>query len=574
MKFKDFLTSHHAFDEQEKHLVFKFRVLNYFMMIGVVFGFIIGLLGYHGLMQIGQIQPLADFVFAAFNILLIWGLRQNKGLFIIVARLFVMSTLVLFIVALVSVEADEARIVWFYITVYAAYMLLGVRSGMIFTVISVISIVALNSVFQLQFTDTAISTFLFALIVLSLLARAHARHIEDYENLLREQNNLLGKNVRDMDQALVTAQSASQVKSLFLANMSHEIRTPMNGVLSMAQVLENTPLDEQQKGYLQSIKRSGDTLLVLIDDLLDLSKIESGTFELKAYVFNSWEIIEDIINEAESLFDEQVTHFSAEISDRLPAYMNADAVRLKQVVINLITNAAKFTPAGHVKLTVDGFVEADLFNLTIEVEDSGIGIPADKLDSIFATFQQLSTDRIANKGVGLGLPICKKIIERMDGAISVHSVEGKGSCFKVEVRLPVVSVESQSQDKPPLKIHEELKILVFEDDKISSVAVKALLTGHGHKVVTVDNGQAGIEILQKEKFDVLLMDIHMPVLNGVDTTRHIKTHGLSSAPVIGMTASVMNDEKDSYFDAGIDALIEKPINFDNLMKVITKKLSI
>ena len=574
MKFRDFLTSQHAFDEQETHLVFKFRVLNYFMMIGVVFGFLIGFLGYQGIMKIGQIQPIADFIFAIFNIFLIWCLRQNKNLFILVARLFVVSTLVLFIVALLSVETDEARIVWFYITVYAAYMLLGVTSGAIFTLISVISIAALNTIYQLQFTETAISTFLFALIVLSLLARAHARHIEGYENKLREQNVMLGKNIQEMDQALVTAQSASQIKSLFLANMSHEIRTPMNGVLSMVQVMENTHLDEQQQSYLQSIKRSGDTLLVLIDDLLDLSKIESGTFELKPHVFNSWEIIEDIINQAEPLFDEQSTNFSTDIIDTLPAHMNADAVRLKQVVVNLITNAAKFTPDGDVKLTINGYPDADQFYLIIEVEDTGVGIPADKQEGIFAAFQQLSTNRIANKGVGLGLPICKKIIEKMNGGISVHSEEGKGSCFKVEVKLPVVHIEPEQEKEPASKLHDALRVLVFEDDKISRLAVTALLNGHGHKVTSVENGQEGIDVLQQNNFDVLLMDIHMPVMNGVDATRYIKKHALSKAPVIGMTASVMNDEKESYFDAGIDALVEKPINFDALMKIISNKLSV
>jgi len=573
MKFKDFLTSRHVFNEQETDLVFKFRVLNYFMVIAVIFGFLIGFLGYQGLMKIGQIQPAADFVFAIFNIVLIWCLRLNKDLFVLIARLFVTSTLVLFIVALLSVETDEARIVWFYITVYAAYMLLGVNSGIVFTVISVISIATLNAIYQLQFSETAISTFLFALIVLSLLARAHARHIEGYENKLREQNVLLGENIKEMDQALVTAQSASQIKSLFLANMSHEIRTPMNGVLSMAQVLENTPLDEQQQGYLQSIKRSGDTLLVLIDDLLDLSKIESGTFELKPHVFNSWEIIEDIINQAESLFDDQSTNFSTDIVDNLPAYMSADAIRLKQVVVNLITNAAKFTPAGDVTLKIDGYPDADQFYLVIEVEDSGIGIPEEKLDSIFAAFQQLSTNRIANKGVGLGLAICKKIIEKMNGTISVRSEEGKGSCFKIELKLPVINIDPEQEKTPVMKIHDALRVLVFEDDKISRMAVTALLTGHGHKVVAVENGQEGIDVLQQQVFDVLLMDIHMPIMNGVDATRYIKKHGLTKAPVIGMTASVMNDEKESYFDAGLDALVEKPINFDALMEIISKKLS-
>lgn len=162
----------------------------------------------------------------------------------------------------------------------------------------------------------------------------------------------------------------------------------MNGVLSMAQVLENTPLNEQQHSYLDAIKRSGDTLLVLIDDLLDLSKIESGTFNLHQEVFNSWDMIEDIMNQAEPLFDHQTTVFNADIADNLPTALLGDAVRLKQVIVNLITNAAKFTPAGNVNLKLSAEEDAENYRLIFQVEDNGIGIPEDKLQTIFIAFHQ------------------------------------------------------------------------------------------------------------------------------------------------------------------------------------------
>ncbi len=574
MKFRELLTSTHQFHQHETHLAFKFRVLNYFMMIGVVFGFLVAFLGCQNIMKIGGEQSAVIFIYAIINVVLVAYLRRNKAHFTAVAWVAVLATLMLYVIALVNVATDEARVVWFYIAVYIAYMVLSVRAGVIFTLLTISIIVGAHSTIDLQITDTAISTFLFALIVLSLLARAHALHVSEYEQKLREQNVKLEENIKEMDSALATAQAANKVKSLFLANMSHEIRTPMNGVLSMAQVLENTKLDEQQQGYLESIKRSGDSLLVLIDDLLDLSKIESGTFNLHPYDVKTWDMIEDIMNQVEPLFDQCSAHFSMDIQDGLPAALNVDAVRLKQVVVNLIANAAKFTPNGDVELGIHGHYVEEGFRFFIEVDDNGIGIPEEKQASVFGVFQQLSADRIANKGVGLGLAICHKIIEKMNGSIKLTSTEGEGSCFEIDVVLPVVEIEMTTEETLVSADLKKLRILVFEDDNISRLAVSALMGGKGHVVVTAENGQEGIEILQKEPFDVVLMDIHMPVLNGVEATRLIKEKKLTKAPIIGMTASVMNDEKQGYFEAGMDALVEKPIMFDYLMEVIGKQLSV
>lgn len=572
MKFSDFLTSAHNFTADETHLLFKFRVLNYFMMIGVIFGFIVAFLGSQNIMKIGSDQSAIIFIYSFINIMLVWYLRLNKTHFTAVAWGAVLVTLLLYVIALINIGTDEARVVWFYIAVYIAYMVLSVRAGVIFTLLSIAIIVTANLTIDLQITETAISTFLFALIVLSLLARAHALHVSEYEQKLREQNIKLEKNITEMDSALAAAQSANKVKSLFLANMSHEIRTPMNGVLSMAQVLQNTNLDEQQQSYLDSIKRSGDSLLVLIDDLLDLSKIESGTFSLHPYDVKTWDMIEDVLNQVEPLFDLSSAHFSTNIQDGLPASLHVDAVRLKQVIINLIANAAKFTPNGEVKLSVYGEYVEDGYRFIIEVEDNGIGIPKEKQDSVFGVFQQLSAERISNKGVGLGLAICNKIIEEMSGSIKLVSTEGEGSCFSIDITLPVIEINTAAEEKIQTTEQEKLRILVFEDDNISRIAVKALMGGNGHEVITAENGQEGIAILQREQFDVLLMDIHMPILNGVDATRQIKEQKLTDAPIIGMTASVMNDEKESYFEAGMDALVEKPIMFDYLMEVIGKSL--
>lgn len=573
MTVRNVLSSSQTFNSEESYLFFQFRVLNYFMIIAVVFGFIIGFLGDKGLMEIGNVQPIADYIFAIFNIVLIWLLHQSKKNYIVVAWLFVISTLLLFFVALISVETDEARIVWFYITVYTAYMLLGVRSGLVFTLLSIVSISSLSYLINLNITDTAISTYLLALIVLSVLSRAHVLHILDYENKLNKQNKLLSKNINSMNTSLLAAKSASDIKSLFLANMSHEIRTPMNGVLSMAEVLENTSMDDKQISYLQFIKRSGDSLLELIDDLLDLSKIDSGTFLLNEQPFRTDQLIKDILHQSKSFFEESSSDFKSIVSDSLPVALNGDAARLKQVIINLISNAAKFTTDGEVELRIKGRYVDDGFLFLIEVGDTGIGIPDDQQNTIFEVFQQLSVDRIANKGVGIGLALCHKIIEKMNGSMGLVSKVNEGSCFSVDVVIPVVELDDEESDVFYKKSGDNLKVLVFEDDAISRLAVKTLLMSHGCVVDVVENGQLGIDLLSQQDVDVILMDIHMPVLDGVETTRLIKGKALSKAPVIGMTASVVEDDKKYYFKAGVDALVEKPIRVEALMNVISQQLS-
>ena len=358
--------------------------------------------------------------------------------------------------------------------------------------------------------------------------------------------------------------------------MSHEIRTPMNGVLSMVQVLQTTHLDEQQRSYLKAVERSSKMLLTLLDDLLDLSRIESGNLEISSKEFKIWDCLEDVLTQVEPLFEDKPVGFSLDVSNELPDYLVGDEVRIKQVIINLISNAAKFTNEGEVKVTVSGKETGiNNYHVKIEVSDTGVGIPKDKLAGIFEPFQQLSPDRIANKGVGLGLPICKKIIEAMDGELNVSSEQGKGSVFSIDVTLPLVK-DIEIEKTPPLpgQALKQLNILLVDDDDISRLAVKTLLTNKNHSVIVADNGAEAIYFLeQNNAYDVILMDVHMPVMNGVVATKVIKERKLTSAPVVGMTASVMNDERESYFDAGMDALVEKPVNFENLMDIIKRKIA-
>ena len=569
-----FLTSGHLFQSHENDLVFKFRVLNTFMGVAIIFGSMIATLGVTGLMQIGIVQTSIDYGYALFNVFLIWYLRQSRNNFKTTAKLQITASLITFIGAMLSVSNDEFRIVWFYAAVYISYILLGVRAGIVVTSISILSIVLSHLFLNLNITDTSIYTTVFGLLVISLLTSVYTTQMTVYESQLKEQNQSLEKNIQELDGALIQANQANSTKSLFLANMSHEIRTPMNGVLSMVQVLQKTNLTVQQLYYLQSLDRSGKNLLALLDELLDLSKIESGTLELNIKPFILWRWVEDILMLVEPMFEEGSVTLTVNVDNNMPYSLVGDETRLRQIVLNLVSNAEKYTEMGEVKLKITGhYIGTDKFELVVELEDTGVGISAQKLETIFEPFQQISPERTANKGVGLGLSICKRIVDKMDGKLIVLSEQGDGSKFILKVLLPIGElIEQDEKDIQITVIGKSLNILVADDDRISRIAVQTLLSGQGHKITSVENGQQAIEALKDVKYDILLMDIHMPVMDGIAATKLIKQQSLTNALVIAMTASVMTDERETYFEAGIDALIEKPFDFDLLCQMIAKMI--
>jgi signal transduction histidine kinase/CheY-like chemotaxis protein len=584
-KFEHFglLTSGFTFDESESELLFRFRILNYFLLIGALFSGIIGFLGEIGVMKIGSIQPRADFVYAVINLYLLLKLRQSKKLFSIIAWLEVSSLFILVLVALVTVQTDEFRMVWFYIVAYFSYLLLNIFAGIFFTSLSIISILSANHFMNLHLSDTAIYTAAFGLIVIGILSWASVSQLNEYERLQLIQNRKLKKNVKELDDALSEAKEASKIKNMFLANMSHEIRTPMNGMLTFVQAMRTTNMDQTQLSYLRSIEQSGNLLKTLIDDLLDLSSIEAGKVKINPKVVKVQDILDNVLLQVDPLFQGDGTKlisphgnevkFTYGLDDSVPKYIVADGTRLAQVIVNLINNARKFTEQGEIKLNINGQMKDDeSFNLLIEVNDTGAGIPSDKVEAIFETFHQLSEDRVHNSGAGLGLSISKNIIEAMNGSIRLHSVVGKGSQFVIDTVFPVAKYESHQS--PPQNVStSKFTVLLVEDDKISRFAVKTLLEHQGHDVIIAENGKQAIDMLKQRTVDVILMDVYMPELNGIEATEIIKSERLSQAPIIGMTASVMLYERDNYFKAGMDALLEKPISFGQLVETINQQIA-
>lgn len=389
-------------------------------------------------------------------------------------------------------------------------------------------------------------------------------------------SNKLKQKVCELDVALEKMQQANNAKSLFLANVSHEIRTPMNGVLGMIQVLRNTNLNEEQKLYIETLDSSSNLLLLLIDDLLDLSKIESGKLVLDIQPFETFGWIANIQNLTKRIFDNKKTIIATKVSDNLPAYLEGDATRLLQIVVNLLSNAAKWTSNGEVKFSVGGhLIKENRFKLDVAVIDTGAGIASDKLKFIFEAFHQIESDRTINNGVGLGLAICKRLSDIMDGNLQVTSELGKGSCFTFSTTLLVPKENFLLEDaEEKLKVNRELSILLVDDDSISRFAARTLLEQAGQKVVEAENGQVAIEKIRLQSFDVILMDVHMPIMDGVSATRAIREGNTKAkhVPIIGVTASVMKGEKDQYLKAGMNAVVGKPIVINKMMKTMKQFL--
>ncbi len=399
-----------------------------------------------------------------------------------------------------------------------------------------------------------------------------SRNITERKQKEKEKEEL----VHSLHIALDQAQQASKAKSLFLASMSHEIRTPMNGIFGMLQVLRKTALNEEQQLYIETLDSCSKNLLLLIDDLLDLSKIESGKLVLNIEPFEIFDWVSNIQNIAEPYFENNKTIIIAEVDNDLPTHLEGDAARLLQIVTNLLNNAAKYTHDGEVKVTIGGQLIADnQFNLQISVKDTGIGIADDKLEFIFDDFNQIEFDHTVNKGVGLGLAICKRLTDIMGGCLQVASELGKGSCFTFSTTLsvPKESYHFKGTDEES-KIDRRLSILLVDDDLVNLFLARRLLEEEGHSVIEAENGQVAIEKAKSGFFDVILMDVHMPIMDGVLSTQIIRegsTKG-KQVPIIGLTASVMNDEKDLYRKAGMNAVVEKPILMEKLMKTIQQLL--
>lgn len=386
----------------------------------------------------------------------------------------------------------------------------------------------------------------------------------------------------ELQKARASAELANRAKSEFLANMSHEIRTPMNGVIGMTQLLTMTGLTEEQQEYVEALSLSGDNLLSLINDILDLSKIEAGRIELELANFSLHNCINDIVLMQKSAIYQKGLVLNLDLALDIPPALLGDQLRIKQILHNLLGNAAKFTAQGSLTVTTQVLEQHDsTVVVEITVRDTGIGISTFSLENIFMPFAQEdgSTTRRFG-GTGLGLTISRRLAELMEGNLTVESTLGVGSCFRLILPLAFVQ-KTETEEESPQKAKfswdgPALRILFAEDDVTNIIFGSTLLRKLGHEVVMAENGRDCLTALETGMFDLVLMDIQMPVMNGNEALREIrrKEQGLAChMPVIAQTAHALHGEHERFLQEGFDGYVSKPIDIKELiyeMKRVTR----
>lgn len=425
---------------------------------------------------------------------------------------------------------------------------------------------------ELQIKDMKYS-FIQVIIILIVMTIAYTSINDNIKLKLIRRKKRLEASYTRLSTVQKQTEEAALAKSNFITNISHEIRTPLTGIVGIAELLQQSTLDEEQKLLVQSLQSSSKTMLDLVNDLLDLSKIEANKLTLNEEHF----LIRQTIKEVHDLMSLQLKgkniNLSISAADNVPLYIVLDRSKYKQIIMNLVGNALKFTKEGTVTCTIQ--YDAIRSTLTSRIEDTGIGIKETDLPGIFTPFTQLNkTDDLCNNGIGMGLVISKKMIEFMGGEIYVSSSLNKGTCF--EFILPLISTAQPIAMHPlaeEMNIQKPLHILITEDHKINQVILAKMLGKLAHTYETADNGQQAVDMCKTKSFDVVLLDMQMPILDGIEATKaivkHFHTIGQPAPKIIGCSANRLHKEDEESTATLMAGFLLKPVTLQQLHAVLS-----
>ncbi len=405
-------------------------------------------------------------------------------------------------------------------------------------------------------------------------SRGRAEELAAKNSFIEQQRETLVAQKHEIESLLSRAEEASRLKGEFLANMSHEIRTPMNAILGMSQLSLTTKDTARQREYAQNMHDAATALLSVINDVLDLSAVEAGKLALDSRPFPVRECVQGVEKLLRWRADEKGLRFDCQVDAAVPAWVEGDAGRIRQILLNLAGNAIKFTERGYVRIRVVPLLEKDAPELAFQVEDSGIGIPADQLERIFQPFTQVDGSmRRAQGGTGLGLTISARLAERMGGVIEVASEAGRGSRFTFRVALRPASPPVNIPVPAPA-VARPLRILLAEDNRINQRIATRMLEELGHHVECVSNGQQAVSHAKAFSYDLIFMDIQMPEMDGYAATQAIRAlpPPLAETPIIALTAHAMTGDRENCLAAGMDDYVSKPVSLDSLREALRRAL--